>query len=718
MLVRTLLIVPLLLLACGIGAAMFVVREHNVSHREQQLVLGTIGEPDSLNPILSQTISASEVEAFLFNALIGSDEHQNLEGAVAETFQLTQRSTAFCHTPADAEKTLTILQAAREQWKDMKLASCRQDGRMLLFEFVDPNGQDAAGTGYETKLFQIVNRSAFLPVSILTIVHDESKTLPGGTKADTKGVKQALRALATERKDVFVHEAFPINDSMLSVSLFGNVEGFHKAVVERFGAKDAAVVEIMDTLDEALLNEPIITFKLRKDVRWHDGAPLTAADAEFTYRSIVDPQYRSPRASSYWLVKDVKTVDPYTLIVTYRKPYVDCLNSWSAMALIPKHILAGKSPQWWADHYNSKPVGSGPFRFAEWKRNEFVRLVANSDYYEGAPNLPAVVYRVIPDSFVNEIAFQEHGFDTTQLMFHQVKRYEAQQDRFQLFRRWARGYLYIGWNMKKPMFRDVRVRRALAHAVDTNRIIRYVYYGWARPSTGPIPDVYWFSNKDIKPIPFDPERAKALLAEAGWADTDGDGILDKNGQPFEFTLITNHGNPMRALIQMLVQDDLRQLGIKVNTAVYEWAVFINTYINTQQFDACILGWFIPRNLDRYQLWNSSQIEPPGLNFCSYSNPEVDKITEEIRTTFEKDRLAELSRRIEEIIYRDQPYLFLLEGKPSFALYRDMYVVRRPDEDHPGTWITEPIRNTKAGLNGYDFYMPWWAPAAMMPQRTP
>jgi hypothetical protein len=97
---------------------------------------------------------------------------------------------------------------------------------------------------------------------------------------------------------------------------------------------------------------------------------------------------------------------------------------------------------------------------------------------------------------------------------------------------------------------------------------------------------------------------------------------------------------------------------------------------------------------------------------------VDNITEEIRTTYEKDRLAELSRRLEDIIYHDQPYLFLLEGKPSFALYRNMYVVRRPDEDHPGKWIIEPVRNTKAGLNGYDFYMPYWAPAAILPQHTP
>lgn len=716
--IRTLFIVPLFLLVGGLAAAMFLVREHSVSRRQRQLVLGEIGEPDSLNPILSQSANAAEVEAFLFNTLLGSDENENLRGQLAETFRLTQRSTAFCTTPAEAEKALAKLQAARRRWPAMKLSACRRDGSKVILEFVDPTGGDAAGTGYEKTLFQIVDRSLFQPVSVLTILHDESKRLPEGTPADARNVERALRARAAALPGVSLHEVFSLNDSMLSVSVVGRVEEFRRAVGEYFGPKETAAAETMEFLDQALLNEPILTFHMRSGVRWHDGAPLTAADAEFTYRCLVDPKYRSPRASSYWLIKSARAVDARTFVVTYRQPFVDCVLTWASTAILPKHLLEGKDPQWWADHYNSRPVGSGPFRFAEWRRNEFVRLEANPDYYEGPPNLPAVVFRVVPDPFVNEIAFQEGGFDLSSLLFHQVKRYRAEKDRFRLFRRWARGYLYIGWNLRKPLFQDVRVRRALAHAVNVDRIIRYVYYGWARPCTGPIPDVYWFSNKDLRPIPFDPARAKALLAEAGWTDSDGDGWLDRNGQRFEFTLITNHGNPMRALIQMLVQDDLRRVGIQVHTSVYEWAVFLNTYINTQQFDACILGWQIGRSLDQYPLWHSSQRQPPGLNFCSYSNPAVDRMIEELRTTFEKDRQAELSRRIEQILYEEQPYLFLLEGKPTFALYRNRYVVRRPDENHPGRWIVEPIRVTRAGTNGFDFYLPWWAPASIAPHLDP
>lgn len=717
MLVKRLLLLPLVLIVAWMAMAVVVVRREAASQKETQLVLGEIGEPDSLNPILSQSTNAGEIEGFLFNALIGADEHQNHEPGVAEQYHMWQRSTGFFAAPDAAADALAALEAARDQWAEMKLRVARVEGSQLTLEFSDPQAELVGGTGYEERFFRLVPREAFRPVCVMTLPFDSSTTLASGQAATADAVTARLQQLAGSLEDVELYEAFPINDSLLSVTVVGDTAAFRQALPGALeGAGGEPIGEIMDHLDEALLNEPIMEFKLRRDVRWHDGEPVTAHDALFTYRAIVDPQYRSPRAGSYWLVKSAEAPDAYTFIVTYRKPFCDSISMWAAMALVPRHILEGRSGQWWADNYDSQPIGSGPFRFAEWKRNEYVRLEANPDYYEGAPTLPAVVYRVVPDSFVNEIAFQEDGFDLTQLMFHQVKRYEAEGERFKLFSRWGRGYLYIGWNLKNLLFADVKVRRALAHAVDTQRIIDYVYYGMARPCRGPIPDVYPFSNPDVELYGFDPDRARQMLAEAGWTDSDGDGWLDKDGRRFEFSLITNHGNPMRALIQALVQDDLKKVGIKVNTAVYEWAVFLKNYIHNQQFDACVLGWFSPRSYDRYALWHSSQAEPPGLNYCSYKNSELDAMLEEIRTTFEEDKLTRLNREVEAIIYRDQPYLFLLEGRASHALYRDRYVVRRPDEQ--GGWIVEPVRNTEAGYNGIDFYMPWWAPASEFPQMTP
>jgi len=716
MLARRLLMIPMVTLTVVVVVAFFVVRNLNVAHRKDQLTLGMIGEPDVLNPILSQSTSSSEVEALIFNSLLGSDENLNVIGELASDYQVTQDSTGFFKTPAAASRAQQELLAAKDAWAAMHLASVRRHAAQLVLHLEDPASKVVAGTSYQEELFKIIDRRDLLPVCVITVSHNPEAQFANGDLADSQELITRLSSLAGSLEGVEIHEVFPINDSLVSVSVYGDCAGYRRAVEEMFRKQSPPgkpVGQIMEYLDEALLNEPTIRFTLRRDVRWQDGQPLTSRDAAFTYHCIIDPKYRSPRAGDYWPIKKVETPDPYTFVVQYRTPYGDLVHSWQKTQLIPAHVLEGKDAQWWADNFNSRPIGTGPFRVEQWKRNEYVRLRANPDYFEGPPNLPAAVFRILPDPFVNQIAFEAKGFDTYTLAPYQVQRYEQQTDRYDLFRDWGLGYVYIGWNLKNPLFADRRVRVALAHAVDVDRIIKYVYRGWARRSNGTFPRRMWYANKDIEPYPYDPDKARELLAEAGWTDSDGDGWLDKDHKRFEFSLITNHGNTMRMLIQQLVQDDLKKIGIKVDTASYEWAVFITNYLNTRQFDACLLGWALYYNYDLYGIWHSSQAEPPGMNNVGYANKQVDRLLEEVRTTFERERIKQLCNRIQELIYRDQPYLFLLEAQPTAALYKDLYVVRRPLPD--GQWLVEPIRQTQAG---YTFYMKWWAPKSMAPALSP
>jgi len=719
MFIRGVLTIPIVLLIALVVGSFFVVRDLNVAHRKTQLTFGTIAEPDTLNPILSTTTAASAVENFVFNGLVKRDENLRIVGDLAADFRITQTSTAFFESETEARAAVDKLLAAADRWEDMNLSSCRKAGSQVILEFADPHEQVVAGTSYEKTLLDILDGNLPRPVSVMTITFIPNAEFADGTKANVAAMRERLRALAESTEGAEIHEVLPISTSILSVSIIGDAQAFRDGLLEALAGRPKEdeeeaqqVGELFDQLDQALLNEPKITFTLRKGVRWHDGEAVTSADAAFTYRSILDPKYRSPRASSYWPVKFVRTPDPHTFEVVYRIPYGECLESWG-MSLIPKHILEGKDPQWWADEYNIAPVGTGPFRFEEWKRNEYVRLKANPDYFRGSPNLPAVVFRVLPDPFVNQAAFEARGFDTYTLATYQVERYKSQPQRFHVFQRWGLGYVHIGWNLRKPMFADRRVRIALAHAIDVDRIVNSVYLGNARPSNGTFPQQMWYANKNLQPYAYDPDRARAMLAEAGWSDSDGDGWLDKDGKPFEFNLITNNGNTNRQLIQQLVQDDLKKVGIKVDTDLYEWAVFIGNYINTRQFDACILGWYLGYSHDLFQLWHSSQAEPPGLNQCGYVNPEVDRLLIEIRTTFNRDRIAKLCARLQKIIYRDQPYMFLVNAYASSALYRDLYVVRRPDQS--GSWIVEPIRDTEAG---YTIYAEWWAPQAAAPQIAP
>jgi peptide/nickel transport system substrate-binding protein len=219
------------------------------------------------------------------------------------------------------------------------------------------------------------------------------------------------------------------------------------------------------------------------------------------------------------------------------------------------------------------------------------------------------------------------------------------------------GYSYIGYNLQNPLFQDKRVRQAMTYAINREEIVQYVLYGLGTVANGPFPSHLWYSNPHVKPLPYDPVKARQLLAEAGWKDSDGDGILDKAGKPFRFKLITNSGNDTRRDVGVLAQRAFRELGIDVKLELYEWSVFLKNFINPKAFDACILGWGLSPDPDDYQIWHSSQIEK-GFNFVSYRNAEVDRLWEEGRREYDIEKRKTTYWRINELMAEDQPYTFL------------------------------------------------------------
>ena len=422
-------------------------------------------------------------------------------------------------------------------------------------------------------------------------------------------------------------------------------------------------------------------------------------------------QVASPRRSDYELIREVSAPDAHTVRVVYKKPYAPALVSWS-MHIIPKHILAGKSTEWWARNFNRQPIGTGPFVFDTWNTNEAIALRRNPDYWEGSPHVERVVIRFIPDQLALRLSFETQEVDIHSPQPHALGTMAKNPD-YDIFSRLSAGYTYVGWNLERPLFRDRRVRHALAHAVDVDRIIKYVLYSQGSRSLGIFPPQMWFANPDIQPLAYDLERSRELLAEAGWKERDDGGWLVKDGKRFEFTLITNQANPTRKDITALVQADLKKLGIKVEVEIYEWSVFITKKIDVHDFDACVLGWSLGYDYDQYQLWHSSQSAPGGLNFCSYKNPEVDRLLELARSEFDEERAKAYCHELQRIIYDDQPYLFLHVPRGITAFHRETFRVRRPSAE--GQWLDEPIRATKAGAG---IYSEWWYRTAFGPAGSP
>lgn len=435
--------------------------------------------------------------------------------------------------------------------------------------------------------------------------------------------------------------------------------------------------------------KPELIFHLRKGIQWHDGHPLTADDVLFTYEMIIDEETNTVRKSDYELVEKVEALDPHTLSVTYKEPFSPALETWT-MGIIPRHLLAGTDIN--TASFNRNPVGTGPFRFDSWVSDEKIVLEANHDYFEGPPHLDRIIFRIIPETSLTEIAILTGGIDYSGVFPHQYERIRKNPN-LRVYRQPGLGYTYIGYNLANPLFTDKRVRQALTCAINRKEIVRYVLYGFGQIATGPFPNHLWYADKAIEPFPYDPGKAKELLCEAGWEDTDKDGILDKNGKPFSFRMITNSGNDMRRDVGVLVQRYFKEIGIDADLQIYEWSVFLKNFINPRHFDACILGWGLSVDPDAYSIWHSSQIEG-GFNFVGYANPLVDRLLIEGRRTFDLEKRETIYQKIHRLIHEDQPYTFLYvpDSTPALSLK-----FKREITDADGQRRIVPIEMTEAGL---------------------
>jgi peptide/nickel transport system substrate-binding protein len=430
-----------------------------------------------------------------------------------------------------------------------------------------------------------------------------------------------------------------------------------------------------------------ITFKLRKGVKWHDGAPFTARDVLFTYQVMVDPKTPTAYSGDYLQVKHAEAPDDHTFRVTYERPFAPALASWG-LAILPRHLLEGQDIT--QSPLARAPVGTGPFRFREWRAGERIVLTANPDYFAGRPYLDSYVYLIKPDlstMFMELKAGNLDRMNLTPLQYRRQTAYPKFERLYQKYRYVAFSYVYLGYNLEDPRFADRRVRQALTHAINREEIIQGVLLGLGQEATGPYKPGTWFYNPHVPRFPYNPARARELLAEAGWRPN-GQGILEKDGRPFEFTILTNQGNTIREQAAQIIQRRLKEVGVVVKIRTVEWAAFIAEFINKGRFEAVLLGWTTGQDPDVYDIWHSSKIRPGELNFIHYRNPEVDHLLEEGRHTFDREKRRAAYFRLQEILAEDQPYTFLFvpDALPAIA--------RR-------------FRGVKPAAAGIDYNFPEW-----------
>ncbi|MCL2761027.1 MAG: ABC transporter substrate-binding protein [Desulfuromonadales bacterium] len=401
-----------------------------------------------------------------------------------------------------------------------------------------------------------------------------------------------------------------------------------------------------------------ITFHLKKGVKWHDGQEFTSRDVMYTYNVIRNPKTPTAYAEDFMQVKKAEAPDKYTFRVHYAKPFAPALASWG-MSILPAHLLEGKDIT--TSSLARNPIGTGPYKFKSWVPGQKIILESNHEYFEGRPFIDRYIYRIIPDSSTMYMELKAGGIDMMDLTPVQYQRQTNSKEflqRFNKYRYPVPTYTYLGYNLRKPMFADKRVRQAITMAIDKDELVQGVLLGLGQPAHGPFQPGTWAYNPDNRPFPYNPEKALKLLGEAGWATRNKDGILMKDGKPFQFTIITNQGNDERIKAAQIIQYRLRKIGIDVKIRVLEWASLLTNYIDTRNFDVVLMAWGLSQDPDQYEIWHSSKTGPKELNFVGFKNSEVDRLLEEGRSTFDKEKRKKYYFKLQEILGEEQPYTFL------------------------------------------------------------
>ena len=450
------------------------------------------------------------------------------------------------------------------------------------------------------------------------------------------------------------------------------------------------------------------TFKLRRDVHFQDGKPLTGEDVLFSVKTIKCPLVNAPFLQVYFnSVVDARLIDEYTIQFTTKEPYF--LNEsvlGENVLVLPRHYydpenllkdvavrdLTGdpaKLPEKvkkFADNFNRnysrRPLGSGPYKFETWKTGREVDLVRDSDYWgNGKPGIDQVyvdrlLYRIINNLDAALVTLKSGGLDTMDLTPVQATRGSNSQRfkrEFQKFEYFAPSYSYIGWNNLSPIFRDKRVRQAMTYLTDRKQMVKTLLFGLGEVVNGPI---FFFRpeyDKNLNEYAYNPDKAMSLLREAGWQDTDGDGVLDKviDGQktPLRFEFKIPSGSSTGKSVILVLQEELKRHGIIATVRDLDWTIFLDD-VKNHKFDAVIMAWGMQASEpDEYQVWHSSQAANKGSNHISYKNPRVDKILEDYRREFDAKKRVELYRQFQEILNDEQPYTFLFARKSVSAVQR-------------------------------------------------
>jgi peptide/nickel transport system substrate-binding protein len=395
-------------------------------------------------------------------------------------------------------------------------------------------------------------------------------------------------------------------------------------------------------------DDTTLIFKLRHNVKWHDGKPFSAKDVLFTYKTLVSDKLVSPYASEFRFVKDVKILDNYTVEVDYKKPYFKALETWM-MGILPEHILKDEQNMM-NSKFNTHPIGTGPYRLTQLEFSKNIELSANDAYFEGRPKIDKIVFHVMADPMTRLLMLKKGQLDIGDIEPLVLER-QLKKDffkKFKIYEKISLSYTYLGFNLRKKKFADPRVREALSLAINREELVNILFFKHAKICRGPFLPGSSAYNPNVKAPKQNIRRAKELLREAGYDAK----------HPFVFEIATSNSSSIRPYAAEILQHQFKQAGVVVKLRIMEWQAFLNMVVFPHDFDTVLLGWGLSPTPDPYMFWHSKSDKKGGFNLVGYHNKRVDKLIEESQTVIDKEKLSKMWQEIFSLIVNDNPYLFL------------------------------------------------------------
>ena len=456
-----------------------------------------------------------------------------------------------------------------------------------------------------------------------------------------------------------------------------------------------------------------IHVKLRKDILWHDftdpvtgktwkNRPVTAHDVKFYVDVIKNPEVDCAALRGYYQdIECVNVLNDYEFEVIWRKPYFMMEDITLSLTPLPRHLyhaydgpFSGKKFN--DDHARNRlVVGCGPYRLDRWEKGKRIQLQRFENYYGRKlgimPPLTTLAFDIIqhPNTRLQSLLSKDLGMDslTPDQWINRTSSPEFGPDGFlKKYNFPGYSYNYIGLNMTNPVFKDKRVRQALSHLINREKLQKDIFFNLAKPVSGPFPKESSAYDQSVKPYSFDVEKARRLLAEAGWKDIDNDGILEKDGHKLAFTAIYPNTAATYQKMLPVIREDMKKAGVRMDLLGIEWSVLVQR-LEKKQFEACVLGWTGTLKPDPHQLWHSSYAKQPGSsNHIGFVNRQADELIEKIRVCFDSKERNRLYHQFHRLIHDEAPYLFLFSPDSLTVINKDYQGVR----EFPGGIATRPL----------------------------